>query len=448
MRRIILFRISFCSSSFEIRTTKNFSIYFNFKKDKRIWTGAFDDFQHRCRSSFDSVYFTRTADSHLTRIIAVTLMHIHESNPKMENVDIVDSKALKLPETGFDGWKNIWETKLPYSPIAILVEFALLGYWNMNGKGRCNPSITSLCEVTNIKSRTTIKNALMELEDSGRWVIDRKGGKSSNHYYPQFVKAPKRFNNLNILTERSTRKEKHTVNLQGHKSITEDVNLSNELSNDNVKALDIQVKNETKVEINPDVSMASDSDPKVITPRDKEIKDVYLEFKKEDFHGEFAKIEKRNSKSILAYGDIRAYDLSGNNPHQIYVPFFPAGGGLGFLGAHWVAQYGARYSSKMSYSHVSDIYDEILDPYYGSDTDTFDQRLMEVHIGACVFGSRGEGFDANRLKVLINTNKGKLTDPKMLEMRLDYEETLAGRKLSKSFEQATFYSDQVSKFQW
>lgn len=88
----------------------------------------------------------------------------------------------------FEAWNiNFYESKAQ-STNAWALAYALLGFWNMNGKGRCNPSSETLLAKTRMKSKHTLRKAIQELEETGEWVVVKSKGRKSHHYYPMFVK--------------------------------------------------------------------------------------------------------------------------------------------------------------------------------------------------------------------------------------------------------------------
>lgn len=370
----------------------------------------------------------------------------------METQNTTPNEAWKLPETSFDAWRHLTKMDLSYSQQARHLEWVLVGYWNMDGKGTCNPSMETLIKATGIKSRSTIRKCFIELEQSGRWIIKRQtGGLKTNSYYPQFVKYPKKFNNLNVVAEREARKNLNDRFAQIDETKTAQVEsivseLESENRNDIYEATPPEqlIVGELVTLVEPTVSeREAREDGKVVTDRDRTIKDFYVAQRKEDVYGEVAKQKTRTVRSVLRYGDINKYKINGVNSQKFYVPRYINVAEEGMLGGLWIAQYGGNYSNKMTYSHISDIYHELLQDFYEADDVTFSEKLDEVHIAMCVFGSRGASVTAGRVKVMMNTTKEKLQKQDMIDMRLDYEETLKGRKLSIHLDSVGYYNDQA-----
>lgn len=51
----------------------------------------------------------------------------------------------------------------------------------------CSPTIDEIREVTRIKSKTTVRKAVRELEEAGEWAVIRTPGSSRNTYHPMFI---------------------------------------------------------------------------------------------------------------------------------------------------------------------------------------------------------------------------------------------------------------------
>lgn len=97
-------------------------------------------------------------------------------------------RTLEPARNSFEAWNvNFYESKAETTN-AWALAYALLGFWNMDRTGRCNPSLETLLAKTRIKSVNTLKKAIRELEEIGEWAVVRSKGRTSHYYYPMFVK--------------------------------------------------------------------------------------------------------------------------------------------------------------------------------------------------------------------------------------------------------------------
>lgn len=325
----------------------------------------------------------------------------------------------------FEAWNYLWYETTVESPVALAVAFALLGFWNMDGRGRCNPSVESIMEKTKIKSRNTVNRAIEELENSGEWVVVRSKGRKSAQYFPMFVAGARKdllaFDPDAVLEEME---EPASEELPAEESIPE---LDGE-----IRETETVTEETTDVAESPAPS-TDDSTPAILEPKVRDEKDLQLKNDHHDLvqsrkgtHSIFSVPEEAIEVSILNEGDIEKYGLSNGNPNKVFVSGAQGFEFLDELPCRWVEKYGEAYGEIFTYSSITELYKRLYYPQIEKHVTNI-QEYFPVDTAMWILGDVGFVPSEKAVKALIY---GTRLDAKMRELQRRYKATLEGRRLT------------------
>jgi hypothetical protein len=332
----------------------------------------------------------------------------------------------------FEAWNFLWYETTVESPSALAVAFALLGFWNMDGKGRCNPSIASIMEKSRIKSKNTVKRAIEELEESGEWVAIRSKGRHSTQYFPMFVAGARKDLLNSGFEDLDPEKYQDLADAEYPAEVTEEA-----VVEDSSSAPDAM--EETELPGNEATAVPESVDggtekpvfavaPKIKTEKDLTLKAGYDEIVRDRLgkHDPFSIPEDAMELSILNEGDIESLGLTKGNPNRVFIS-----GAQGFefleeLPCRWIEKYGKNYGEIFTYTSIAELYGALTKSLLESGT-TNPADYFPVDTAMWVLGSDGFVPTEKAVKALIYGTK---LDFKMKELQRRYEATLEGRRLT------------------
>lgn len=327
----------------------------------------------------------------------------------------------------FEAWNYLWYETTVESPIALAVAFALLGFWNMDGRGRCNPSVESIMEKTKIKSRNTVNRAIEELENSGEWVVVRSKGRKSAQYFPMFVSGARKdllaFDPDAVLEEMEEPVSEEVP--------SEEVNSEPEVKETFTEAATAAPEGKESQE-NPEDS-AGETTAAVLEPKVRDEKDLQLKNDHRDLvqsregtHSIFSVPEGAIEVAILNEGDIDKYGLSNGNPNKVFVSGAQGFEFLDELPCRWVEKYGESYGEIFTYSSITELYKRLYYPQIEKHVTNI-QEYFPVDTAMWILGDVGFVPSEKAVKALIY---GTRLDAKMRELQRRYKATLEGRRLT------------------
>lgn len=324
----------------------------------------------------------------------------------------------------FEAWNFLWYETTVESPSALAVAFALLGFWNMDGKGRCNPSIASIMEKSRIKSKNTVKRAIEELEESGEWVAVRSKGRHSTQYFPMFVTGARKdllnsgFEDLDP-EKYQDRSDAEFEELHEAPIVEPVVTEQAEVTEDSVEAEESE--------------SFSQEAPKIKDENDLNLKNDYDEIIRSRFgkSSPFSIPADSLEVSILNEGDVENFGLAKGNPNRVFVS-----GAQGFefleeMPCRWIEKYGGSYGEIFTYTSIAKLYESLNRRLLESNS-TNPMDYFPVDTAMWVLGSDGFVPTEKAVKALIYGTK---LDSRMRELKRRYEATLEGRRLT--YEQNT-----------
>lgn len=322
----------------------------------------------------------------------------------------------------FEAWNYLWYETTVESPIALAVAFALLGFWNMDGRGRCNPSVESIMEKTKIKSRNTVNRAIEELENSGEWVVVRSKGRKSAQYFPMFVSGARKdllaFDPDAVLEEME---EPAAEESPAEEPIAE------------IEAGSPEVNPEPVTEASESTAPSEENSPAILEPKVRDEKDLQLKKDHHDLvqsrkgtHSIFSVPESAIEVSILNEGDIEKYGLSNGNPNKVFVSGAQGFEFLDELPCRWVEKYGEAYGEIFTYSSITELYKRLYYPQIEKHVTNI-QEYFPVDTAMWILGDVGFVPSEKAVKALIY---GTRLDAKMRELQRRYKATLEGRRLT------------------
>lgn len=336
----------------------------------------------------------------------------------------------------FEAWNFLWYETTVESPSALAVAFALLGFWNMDGRGRCNPSIASIMEKSRIKSKNTVKRAIEELEESGEWVAVRSKGRHSTQYFPMFVSGARK-DLLNSGFEDLDPEQYQDLSDEEFEPVQEESIVEEPVIEESIVPAEepvVEIPSES-VESFPEPVEPSDfhEAPKVKTDKDLNLKNGYDEIVRNRLgeHDAYSIPENCVEVSILNEGDVENFGLTKGNPNRVFVS-----GAQGFefleeLPCRWIEKYGKNYGEIFTYSSIADLYNSLTQKIIDSGS-TNPADYFPVDTAMWVLGADGFVPTEKAVKALIYGTK---LDFKMKELQRRYEATLEGRRLT--YEQKT-----------
>lgn len=315
----------------------------------------------------------------------------------------------------------------------------LAHYWNMDGKGTCNPSILRLREDTGM-SKQTLRKCIEELEDSGEWVVIRSKGRSRTRYYPMFVQGAKTELLVNVEEERLMRK---TVDKQRKENAAAEARDAQEfLTHTAATATHLPElpQNASLPDESPLLTPTSDEDRKVQTEQDTAVRATYLTTVQKksspDYLWDVPLPETGQVVDVLTADDLRK--MKQGNPERIFVAGAEDVYGEELAG-RWVAKFGAQFGPKFTYSYIQDTYDQLFAADFdGTNTHRIDAAMV-------VLGSLKKAPMFSFVHALVFTPFDSLDKPAR-ELRKLIDATAAGRietqKLSvKGFYRAGFLQE-------
>lgn len=333
----------------------------------------------------------------------------------------------------FEAWNFLWYETTVESHSALAVAFALLGFWNMDGKGRCNPSIASIMEKSRIKSKNTVKRAIEELEESGEWVAVRSKGRHSTQYFPMFVSGARKellnsgFEDLNP--------EKYQDLADAEFELGD---LPEVIANAEVESSpDVKEKAEELLPVpdSPEEITVSEFEilPKIKNEKDLSLKNGYDEIIRNRFSKPdgFSIPEDCVGIDILNEGDVENFGLAKGNPNRVFVSGSEGFEFLEELPCRWIEKYGKNYGEILTYSSIAELYNSLNKKLLDSGS-TNPADYFPVDTAMWVLGADGFVPSEKAVKALIYGTK---LDFKMRELQRRYEATLEGRRLT--YEQKT-----------
>lgn len=334
----------------------------------------------------------------------------------------------------FEAWNFLWYETTVESPSALAVAFALLGFWNMDGKGRCNPSIASIMEKSRIKSKNTVKRAIEELEESGEWVAVRSKGRHSTQYFPMFVSGarkellnsgfedldPERYQDLSETEFDNSPEEPATGETVIEEVPTPEIETPAEVP--------AEPFSEPLAVVEEPSEPAVVKIPKVKTEHDLSLKNGYDEIVRNRLgkNDPFSVPEDCLEVSILNEGDVENFGLIKGNPNRVFIS-----GAQGFefleeLPCRWIEKYEKNYGEIFTYTSIADLYGALTKNLVDSGS-TNPADYFPVDTAMWVLGSDGFVPTEKAVKALIYGTK---LDFKMKELQRRYEATLEGRRLT------------------
>lgn len=342
----------------------------------------------------------------------------------------------------FEAWNFLWYETTVESPSALAVAFALLGFWNMDGRGRCNPSIASIMEKSRIKSKNTVKRAIEELEESGEWVAVRSKGRHSTQYFPMFVSGARKdllnagFEDL----DPEQYPDRSEDNFEPEETVIEEIEATAPAAE---SAPEVTVEEPNAF---PELSITSDfvEAPKIKTEKDLTLKSGYDEIVRNRIgkHDAFSVPEDCLEVSILNEGDVDNFGLNKGNPNRVFVS-----GAQGFefleeLPCRWIEKYGRNYGEIFTYTSIAELYDSLTHKLVDSGS-TNPADYFPVDTAMWVLGADGFVPTPKAVKALIYGTK---LDFKMKELQRRYEATLEGRRLTYEQKVQGLFSKKSSQY--
>lgn len=309
----------------------------------------------------------------------------------------------------------------------------LAHYWNMDGKGTCNPSILRLREDTGM-SKQTLRKCIEELEDSGEWVVIRSKGRSRTRYYPMFVQGAKAELQVNVEEERLMRK---TVDKQRKENAAAEAMDAQEfLTQTAATSTHLPEQPETApLAVERSVSTpVGHSDPKVQTERDAAIRSAYLTAVQEksfsDYSWDVSLPEVGQVVDVLTQEELKRV-VNHGNPERIFVAGAEDVYGEELAG-RWVAKFGTQFGPKFTYSYIQDTYDQLFAADFdGTNTHRIDAAMV-------VLGSLKKAPMFSFVHALVFTPFDGLDEPAR-ELRKLIDATAAGRIETQKLSAKGFY---------
>lgn len=344
------------------------------------------------------------------------------------NDSSIEIKTVVKPTNGFEATKYVIENdKLSNS--AFTVAIALCYYWNMDGKGTCNPSLENIRRLAHIKSRSTVKLALAELEASGEWIIDRsEDGKKTNNYYPQFVANPGKPRNMKNKPGLEQRKENRATILKNRKIAS--YSTASE-------ALD-------PFALPDEATVVKASDSKASPRKTYGVKAEKCNSELEKWEGHFKKtfkkIQDTPRKVVLTESELTTYNAIETDHGMTGIPFYVMTAkdyryNAWALVARWMNNFSSQYPMKQyTHSDIFDIYHEFAE---GKLESFAIESLEQLDTAMTVLGNDGFVPSVQTLKALMYA---PYPTGKMAFLRTQYETTLTARH------KTTYYHDECGMF--
>lgn len=325
------------------------------------------------------------------------------------------TRSAEAPSNSFEAWKYLFEDTTLKGVALRGLAFQLLGFWNMDGKGRCNPSRTTLMARTGIKSKDTLRKLTDELVLGGHFAVVQPPGRSTQ-YYPMFVK-----NARTDLLEASQQEVRDR--LAGKKSAPKPV-VSEKVAVHQTTPVEDVVNDVSLAPEVPSVDTASHRFGSwVKTEADLVIANEYdalLAYNAENPN----EADPTGLPVLTVVSDAAATGLTDLNTR----PLCAIAGSMPLptnaLPARWVEKWGGNYGSKkFSISQIAELYNELLEK-------TFTENLPystvhEVDVAMHVLGQ--DGFVPTRKSIYALRYAPEL-DARMSKLRVAYQETLIARE--------------------
>lgn len=334
----------------------------------------------------------------------------------------------ELPKNSYEcmGWVIRFQSQK--SVYATSVAFVLASFWNMDGNERCNPSLSTIMAKSGVKSRQGVRDALEELEASGEWVVVRHKAPQRNDYYPMFVANARKDLLGGVEQQKALRKE-----TEKHRKAQAKAKKEAEAGFDALEAATDYSTMETVVE-------AFSPDPRIQTQRDQDIVDQYLEvqaYKAEHHEWSVPLPVEGEIVDVLDEEELSLFTQHGN-PGQLFV----AGAEDRFepeYAAVWMEKFGAKYGSKVTYSTVQDVYDEL---FYGDNP--MDAGLADAAM--YVMGVHGIGLNAKYIRLLAFP-RGRQLEPEQEKLHKRIIATFEGRKQTVAYSYKNHYGNKQASVQ-
>lgn len=269
------------------------------------------------------------------------------------------SREVKKPTNSFEAWNYLFYNSKAVSVEAKAVSFILAGFWNMDGTKRCNPSLESIRERTGIKSDSTVRRALDELEAVGEWVGIRSKGHRTTRYYPMFVEGAdlslielakeEKLKRLELAAERKAKREGAAVEKPSA-----------------VTPTDIKVTPPTSVSSEGEVLDAKSFNlpqhlaEKVVTSRDIEL--VQSRLDAHELRNELGTQPAANANwvlDVISEQEFISFEVEAGNPSRVLMS-----GALDSYqdeeAAIWMEKFGHKFGSSVTYSKIQDAFEELI----------------------------------------------------------------------------------------
>lgn len=320
------------------------------------------------------------------------------------------SRSAEAPTNSFEAWKYLFEDSTLQGVALRGLAFQLLGFWNMDGKGRCNPSRATLMARTGIKSKDTLRTLTDQLVLGGHFAVVQKPGRST-HYYPMFVKNAR--TDLLAQSQQEVRDR-----LAGKKSAIVKVSMEQEATGADVTS-DVAPTPETA----PETKNSHRFGSWVKTKADLDLANTYdAELALIAGDPDFAEPTGFPVQHVVSsVAEAGLTDL--NSAPRCFI----AGTVLSptsLLPGRWVENWGSNYGAKFTISQIASVYDELLAVEIGQDLTS--AQVHEVDVAMHVLGQ--DGFVPSK-KAVDALRYAPELDPHMSELRVRYQETVLAREL-------------------
>jgi hypothetical protein len=311
-------------------------------------------------------------------------------------------------ESGFSITQWVLRNSKTTTPTGKLISAILADRWKPGGEVYLK--VETIMKLSNIKSKQTVLNALIDIEDAGEWAVIRREGYTSQ-YIPMFVEDADQELLAKSIQDRTIRKvtdhnNKDVAKVRGPKDPAQDV----------VTPKNMRVK----------------------TPEDQAVLDAYTEHQEyrnddPDYDyplppDEFPVVEfitSTGANEIVNERNPRGYFVKGAHDR-----WFPE------LAGQWINDYGFNFGPTVTYSTIQKVYDELCLPDAERNSSPMD--LDTANVAIRLLGSKRKMPTAKFIRRVMFADAAQMEDDQ-LELRYLIQATVRGIEETRRLAERNFY---------
>lgn len=324
-------------------------------------------------------------------------------------------------ESGFTATQWVIRNSRTTTATGKLISVLLADRWRPGGEVFLK--VKTLQELSNLKSKQAVLNALEDIENAGEWAIIRREGRSSL-FVPMFVEGADEELLKHGIQQRETRKALD----QNHKEVARQRG-SKETQGYDSEGASAEGKAAT-----------TSNDPRVKSARDQEVLDQYLRARKDRndprWHNRYP-LPSENfpvvnflslaaANQMIDEGNPRGYFLKG--AHDWFEDE---------MAVQLMIDYGHLFGPSVTYSAVEDAFAELVAPDPTKHKNT-PMDMDEAYVAMRLLASKGRMPDAGFVKRFMFADPNELNEDQ-IELRYIVHNTVRGIRETRRLSDQNFY---------